>query len=634
MLLLLSKKKTRWLEDSFLRATYTRLVHNPNTMLSGKPIQQLTHLGDRVTNEMWKVAKQMEQPENYPRLTHVDAWGKRVDDIYVHDGWYMMHRIAAEEGVIADGYDKSLLLRGDDRRLLQYTKLYLYQPSAALYGCPLAMTDGAARVLQMALSSNKNKDETSMFGTGNYGQDKPIATMKLIQETMKRLVSRNATEFWTSGQWMTERKGGSDVANGTETIAKKQSDGTYKLFGYKWFTSATTADVALTLARIVDEKTGLVEEGSSGLSCFLLKVRQDDGVTLNNIRVIRLKTKLGTKSLPTAEMELMGTEAHLISLPRRGVATITSGMVNITRLHNAITAASSARRMVALMRDYCHRRRVFGTLLKENALHLRTVAHAELLSRAMTASTFDMVCMLGRVEDGIGSSPDEQELLRLLTPVLKAWTAKECMSLLSEGLESFGGQGYQEDTGLPSMLRNAQVMTIWEGTTNVLSHDVLRVVSRSKGKAMDIFLAKINERCLPLDGVPIGPLRDACEATSKAAEKLITYVKVAMSGGAGGLHEIERNARDVLMSLGRIYAASSLIAHAAWSKEEIDILVAQRFATEIQPLLSSSLAGALSSHTSTIMSKLDQALALDIMEGDKARGYGDVDERGRERCRL
>lgn len=158
---------------------------------------------------------------------------------------------------------------------------------------------------------------------------------------------------WTSGQWMTEKHGGSDVSRGTRTLAVnvKGQPYLYKLYGLKWFTSATEGEVSIALARIVDEKTG---EPDNRLSAFLVSLKNEDGSLKKEIEILRLKNKLGTKPVPTAELVLKGVEAILISDRSKGVKFI-SGMLNITRLYNSSTAVSYARRLVALNKDYAFR---------------------------------------------------------------------------------------------------------------------------------------------------------------------------------------------------------------------------------------------------------------------------------------
>lgn len=623
----------QYLEDFFLQQTLRRLISNEAVFAQYEP--ELQKLGDRVSQELWPLAKQLNVPENQPRLSHYDAWGKRVDEIATHPNWKYMHGVAANEGVIADGYNVQAF--GPDARLFQFTKLLLFTPSSGLYSCPLAMTDGATRYLKLALGEDVSPVEESAV-RANIGDlfNKDPALEGEARRVLAHLLSREGSEFYTSGQWMTERGGGSDVAQGTETIARKQPDGTYALYGYKWFTSATEADVSLTLARIESED-GTVEEGSSGLSCFLVNVRDPETKELNNIRVHRLKNKLGTKQLPTAEMELCGTKARLVSQPGRGVAAITTGMVNVTRIHNSVSASANIRRITSLARDYAHRRKVFGAPLSENRLHLKTLAGMELNYRACLAFTMDTVSIMGRVESaktktgllggsGVAGSlltADSATLLvRILTPVLKSFTAKLSISSVSEGLEMFGGQGYIEDTGLPTFFRDAQVLSIWEGTTNVLSHDTLRVLAKSKFEAYSVFEKLVRERCSMPTTNPL--LKAAMDSVLSALDGITAFLKMNFAKA----HTVEAVARDLTLSLGRIAAGSCLIEHAAWSRDVVDAATARRWCCE-SPLVSFLQAD----NDSKV--DLDRALALDLdpVTGSP-RGYGDVDARGKRRAKL
>lgn len=229
--------------------------------------------------------------------------------------WKRLKDVSAEEELISLGYSSkySSNLEG---RLHQFAKLFLFSPSSGLYSCPLAMTDGAAKSI------------------------KSLKVTKL-QHAFDNLTSTDPSRFWTSGQWMTEKRGGSDVGSGTETIAVPMQNGNYSLHGYKWFSSATDADMALTLARIAGPD-GVIPSGTGGLSMFFVKVRSDQG-KLNNIQVMKLKNKLGTRQLPTGELLLDGTEAELVSPPGRGVASI-SNMLTITRIHNGAASTAYMRR--------------------------------------------------------------------------------------------------------------------------------------------------------------------------------------------------------------------------------------------------------------------------------------------------
>ena len=440
-------------EDRALRDYLRRML--PADILS-EIEPDLRTLGARVVGDIQALGDVAEsQP---PQLVQFDPWGRRIDRIDLSPAWTALEKISAEEGLVAIGYERR---QGQWSRLYQFVKLYLFGPASATYTCPLAMGDGAARAIEL------------------YGD------AELKAGAYRRLISRDPATFWTSGQWMTERIGGSDVGP-TETIARP-TDGGYRLYGTKWFTSSATSQMALTLARIEDAN-GNTQPGSRGLGMFYLEPHDAQGA-LDHIVIHRLKDKLGTKALPTAELTLDGTPARLVGLPGEGVRNITA-MLNITRVHNTMGAVSGMRRAIALARDYAGRRKAFGKLLANHPLHVETLAALETEFEGALALFLHVLELMGREECG-QASPDETAVLRLLTPIAKLYTAKQAVAVSSEVLESFGGAGYVEDTGLPRMLRDSQVLSIWEGTTNILSLDALRAIA--KEQAFEPLLAHVEE---------------------------------------------------------------------------------------------------------------------------------------------
>ena len=213
--------------------------------------------------------------------------------------------------------------------------------------------------------------------------------------------------------------------------------------------------------------------GGRGLAVFYLELRDQEG-RLKNIQINRLKDKFGTRKLPTAELTLQGTPAIPVAGLENGVRNITP-MLNITRTWNAVGAAYGMRRPVALAIDYARSRKVFGQLLNEMPLHVETLADMIAETEGAFLLAFRVVELLGRVESG-EAAPSEERGLRLLTSIAKLTTGKQVVSVSSEALECFGGAGYVNDTGLPKLLADAQVLPIWEGTTNVLSLDALKVL--------------------------------------------------------------------------------------------------------------------------------------------------------------
>jgi putative acyl-CoA dehydrogenase len=406
---------------------------------------QLQKLGERAASEMlnWANDAEAHPPVHVP----YSPWGKRIDEIQTSPGWKALEALASTEGIVATAYDRKW---GAFSRVYQMALLYLYSPSSAICSCPMAMTDGAARALEL------------------------FAPDELKARALPHLLSREPQNFWTAGQWMTERSGGSDVS-GTATLATPTTEpsefgATHVLHGVKWFTSATTSQMALTLAR-----TPGAPEGSRGLSLFYLELR-DENQNLKNIQIHRLKDKLGTKALPTAELSLQGTPARLIGKEGEGVKRI-AAVLNITRIYNSICAVGHSRRALDLAQDYSKKRDAFGKRLIDHPLHAKTLSDLENEFRKSFSLAFFVAHLLGKEEVGeIRAS--EKVLLRLLTPIAKLYTAKKTLRISSEVVEIFGGAGYVEDTGIPRLLRDGQVFSIWEGTTNVLALDMLRAFEK------------------------------------------------------------------------------------------------------------------------------------------------------------
>lgn len=403
----------------------------------------MMQFGERTAGEFRVWARDAEI--NKPQLTQFDAFGNRVDEIKVTDGWLKLERVAAEDGLVAIGFERKY---GEHSRLYQFAKLYLYAASSAIYICPLAMTDGAARLIEL------------------YGDD------ELKDKPYKGLTSRIPGNFMTSGQWMTERTGGSDVSR-SMTLATKDGDN-YKLNGHKWFTSAITANMTFTLASTEQPEAGK----RAPLSLFYMPIRDEQG-KLNGIEVEALKDKLGTRALPTAQLVLRGAKAKLVGEKGKGVRTISS-LFNITRIYNTISAVSFIRRAYALSKAYSETREAFGQKIEHHLLHKKSLREMEIAYQSNTILALHLAKLLGKEECNTASET-EKSLLRFLTPIAKLFTAKQAIQYASEHIESIGGLGYLEDSGIPALLRDAQVLSIWEGTTNVLSIDMLRAAEKEDG---------------------------------------------------------------------------------------------------------------------------------------------------------
>lgn len=486
----------------------------------------LSRFGERVITDIAECAREAEN--NPPEHVPFGPWGERIDEIRTSRGWRELHKISAEEEIVALGYGRRYQHHS---RTVQFAKLYLFHPSSAFYSCPLAMTDGAAKLIEI------------------YGDH------ELKQKAFMHLVSSHPETFWISAQWMTERTGGSDVS-ATETVARLV-DGEWRLYGTKWFCSAVNAQMCMLLARTVNEK-GESTPGSRGLSLFYVELSKPEDKKCYEI--LRLKEKLGTNALPTAEVKLNGLKGVLVGKTGDGVKNIAS-MFNVTRLYNAVTSVAAFRRILVLSEDYARKRVAFQKPVVEHALMTVLLSNARCSFHQCFHLTF-LVSELTGLEDIFDPqnhfhlSHDEiKKLLRLLTPVVKLYTAKKVTEWSSELLEVFGGAGYIEDTGIPRLARDNQVFSLWEGTTNVLSLDLQRAMR--KDNSFQVFQKMINEKC---ESITAREFKGEIRILQSALHQLESILKNAEEQSDS---EREAMARDVAFSMGNLSGLVHMLDYAA-----------------------------------------------------------------------
>ncbi len=495
-------------EDRVLRS-YLRRTLPPAQFLTAEGA--LNTLGEHAA-AAWRRRTLSARKE--PTLSRWDAWGNRVDRIELTHAWREGPGMAARHGLIAIGHDTNL---GVNARVQQFALVYLYHVASEFYTCPLAMTDGVATALKAANDRALN------------------------ERALPHFLSRDPGKFWIAGQWMTETAGGSDVGN-TETVARRDGQGHWQLSGRKWFTSAINADAALALARPLGNPAG-----PDGLALFYLETRDERG-GWNGIRIDRLKDKLGTRELPTAEIHLNDTAATLVGEAMHGVRAIVP-VLQVTRLWNSVAALATMRRCIALVRDYAQRRIVFGKPLIEQPLYADMLASTQAEFEAAFQLVFHVAELMGRVQ-ARQASEEQQQLFRILTPMAKLWTGNLAVRIASETLEAFGGMGYLEDSGIPQLLRDAQVFPIWEGAGNV--------------QALDALAALQKHGMAPLHNALRGLLAQAeggeVAMAAQLAEQALAAVETRLRGAAH-----QSSARGVANTCARAFAAALLARHADWS---------------------------------------------------------------------
>jgi len=359
---------------------------------------------------------------NEPVLETHDRYGHRIDHVELDPSWHWLLRGAIERGMAG-------LPWRDQRPGAHVVRAALF----SLWGhlddgvmCPVSMTYAAVPALR-------------------------DGAPELAAEWEPRLSAPNYDTGALAGMAMTERQGGSDV-RANITRAEEAGDGLYELHGHKWFCSYPPCDVFLVLA-----------QAPGGLSCFLLE--RGPGMEFQ-----RLKDKLGTRSLPSSEVEFHGAPARLVGDEGRGVPAIIR-MVNHTRLDCMLGATTSYRRGTVEAIHHARHRRVFGALLIDQPAMLGVLADLAIESEAATASAL-------RVARSYDEGDESQEFRRFATAVMKYWLCKRAAVHAAEALECLGGNGYVEDSGLPAVYRGAPLGSIWEGSGNVAALDVLRALVR------------------------------------------------------------------------------------------------------------------------------------------------------------
>ena len=305
---------------------------------------------------------------------------------------------------------------------------------------------------------------------------------------------------------MTEREAGSDVG-ATRVQAEPASDGTWRLHGDKWFCSNPDADLAMVLARVPDGPPGI-----KGVALFLLPRRRPDG-SRNAYRIVRLKNKLGSRSMASGEIRLEGASAWLVGEPGAGFRQM-ADMVNNSRLSNGVRAAGLMRRAVTEALFVAHYREAFGGRVIDKPLMRRQLAKMIVPAEQARAMMVLAAEALGRADAG---EAEAHALTRILTPLFKFRACRDARRVTGDAMEVRGGCGYVEEFPDARLVRDAHLGSIWEGTSNIVALDVLRAIQREGS------LEALAERLRKLDGAAVEGLAErrgaALAFAGRAAEE-------------------------------------------------------------------------------------------------------------------
>jgi putative acyl-CoA dehydrogenase len=376
-----------------------------------------------------------------PVLRTHDRFGNRIDEVEFHPAWNELLRLGVSAGIPSlpwrDPRQGAHVVRG--------ALLMLLSQAEAGVGCPLSMTYAAVPAIRHA--------------------------PELARQWEPRLLDPDPDVAALCGMAMTEKQGGSDVRANITRAVPTDGDGRYALTGHKWFCSHPVSEAFLVLA-----------QAPGGLSCLLLPRRLPDGVRNEGFHLVRLKDKLGTRALASAEVEFDGAMAWLVGEEGRGVPTILE-MVNHTRLDCVLGSAAVMRRAVAEATHHAAHRRAFGKLLIDQPLMQNVLADLCLESEAATLLAL-------RLAHSYDPDFQPQGFRRLATAVAKYWVCKRATPLVAEALECLGGNGFVEESPMPRLLRDSPLNSIWEGSGNVIALDVLRAMAREP-ETVEAFMAEV-----------------------------------------------------------------------------------------------------------------------------------------------
>ncbi|HSZ05376.1 MAG TPA: acyl-CoA dehydrogenase family protein [Solirubrobacteraceae bacterium] len=405
--------------------------------------------------------------ENKPVLRTFDRYGHRIDEVEFHPAWHQLMRMGVEHELHSLPWTSDEPSAHTARAALYMTAMQ----AEAGFACPITMTFAVVPALRA-------QPELA-------AEWEPLVTATSYDP---RLVPASEKGSAIAGMAMTEKQGGSDVRANT-TVATPVNGGggeaggggsEYTLVGHKWFCSAPMSDLFLVLAQTDD-----------GLSCFLLPRILPDG-TRNAFHIQRLKDKLGNHSNASSEIELHNAWARMVGQPGRGVPTIIE-MVGHTRLDCVIGSAAGMRVGVVGALHHTEHRSAFGKKLIDQPLMRNVLADLCLESEATTALAMRLARAYDEAHadaDAGEDQSDAQLFKRLATAVGKFWTCKRAPNHAFESLECLGGAGYVEESGMPRLYREAPLASIWEGSGNVMSLDVLRALTRSP-RSLEVFFDEV-----------------------------------------------------------------------------------------------------------------------------------------------
>ena len=487
----LVKRKNFYLEDEYIRAYFKKALNDDHECI--EIYEPFLEAIGKSSAESVDCAFECDQ--NPPVLQKYNEFGEIQNKINYHSSYKKLKEASYGQGLLSYKYDESGL-NGPHKKYrhqIGFMAGFIFSQVDTGLFCPICMTDSLAWVLENHLKTHPND--------------------KKVKESLEGLTQSDLNLLFEGAMFLTERQGGSDV--GANTVEAYEENGQWKIKGHKWFCSNVDAEVALVLARMPSRQVG-----TKGLGLFLLR-RSDSGVDAgvdagvdssvdasvdagvdssvdasadvdagvdasadvdagvdsdaeNNYEIIRLKDKLGVRSMASGEIDFKGTSVSLLFGEAEGFKKMAE-MVNMSRIYNSIASLGVARRAIEEAKLWGDSRKAFGKSLNEHPLWKRQLEELDENFKALFELTFKAIKYLDAYENG---DQEAALIFRVLTPVVKAVCGKFGVYCTSECMELIGGNAYIEEFKMAKLYRDVQVLPIWEGTTNIQALDLLRVFSK------------------------------------------------------------------------------------------------------------------------------------------------------------
>jgi len=412
------------------------------------PVFNSLHHCARMVAGRWNdLAREASTPDHLPKIVKFDRVGAPVEQVDFGSLTRHLRREVAEFGVLTEARSE----------VHKFAMVYLLAHNGeASVTCGLSCTDGLIRAVEARGS-------------------------EFLRETYLPLMLSVETPL-AGAQFVTEQNGGSDIG-AIEAEATPNPDGAWSITGEKWFCS-NPDEYFLVAAR----PSG-APAGTAGVAVFLVP-RVLPGGQLNNISFKRLKDKLGTQSLPTAEMDFNQATAWAIGDPADGFKTLMNYVINTSRVHNAANACGFLHRAFLEARNYARQRNAFGGAIIHYPLVQETLIALLEKCWRYRLLTFNLVSMID--EHGLSpADPSQSMWQRFLINLAKYRSASTLTDSVHDAIMVLGANGIVEDfTILPRLLRDAMIIETWEGTHNTLCLQIVR--DAVKSDLIDRWQAEIN----------------------------------------------------------------------------------------------------------------------------------------------